>query len=72
MAIKKFRILSSREFAILEIDTNNLSDGMMFFRDPNFIGGMYTKENIDRFSIKPVLKFVLDEKGIVVLKEKII
>lgn len=69
-AKKKFQISGGveKKFVIFAIKPNKQ---VRFFEDPNFREGVYTLENISRFSITPIEEVELDESGEVINKIKI-
>jgi len=50
-------------FIILKINLNGFTDRIRFFIDPNFIGGIYTLENIPKFTIELIEKITIDDKN---------
>lgn len=73
LARRKFEIASPKSkkikvFAILQVHPESR---IRFFEDPNFPDGVYTMENIDRFSINPIEWFELDDEGNVAQKGNI-
>lgn len=44
------------EYALIKIDLNKISDNVKFYSDPNFIDGVYTKDNISPDVITDIIK----------------
>lgn len=63
-AIQKSNITEKNDFVILEINGNKLNPNMRFFKDPNFINGIYTLENIPPQAIKVVFELNVDGNNI--------
>lgn len=58
---KRKSILSQEDtFIILKINTKQINVGTRFFKDPNFVNGIYTLENISPNSITPINKVYVD------------
>lgn len=56
---KKFDITKEKKLVILEVHPKRIR----LFEDPNFLGGLYTLENIDKWLIKPIKEIELDDSG---------
>jgi hypothetical protein len=52
-------------FTILEITPTYTQLGMRFFKDPNFVNGVYTLENIPPEAINPIYSIVVSQDGTV-------
>ena len=59
----KSKMIEKYDYVVLEIDTNYFPIGMRFFKDPNFVGGMYTLENIPPEAITPIFRIHIDLNG---------
>ena len=58
--------IEKHKFIILQVKPGHR---MRFFSDQNFPQGVYTKENIDKFSIKPIEKIELNDEGDIIRNE---
>ena len=63
LELQKSVISRKKCFIVLEINLNGVTDRIRFFRDPNFIEGIYTLENIPKNAIEPIEKILIDENG---------
>ena len=63
LALQKNIIENDNEFVFLRINGAKLNYGIRFFKDPNFINGVYTLENVSKSAIEPYAKLHIAEDG---------
>ena len=57
------KTLEPTNFTILEIIPTHTQLGMRFFKDPNFVNGVYTLENVPPEAIKSISTIVVSQDG---------